>query len=163
MASTIGSLDVTMLIELGVLSAILILFGNMVLPWLPVVIVLVAIETVFVLGIALALSVWNVYFRRRATPRRDPHAGAVLHVPDRLPGEVRAGARAHRWRDHPAAADLQPQPVGALHRLLPRTALYNLRFPPLWDVTYILLWAIGMFAFGMWMFGKLDRRLAEEV
>src|SRR5713101_596060 len=62
-ASTIASLDVTMLIELGVLGVILIGFGNMVIPWLPVVMVLIAIETVFVLGIALALSVFNVYFR----------------------------------------------------------------------------------------------------
>ena len=39
-----------MLIELGVLCAILLLAGNMVLPWIPVVLVLVAIQTVFVLG-----------------------------------------------------------------------------------------------------------------
>ena len=52
-----------MLVELGVLCVILLLFGNMVLPWIPVLLVLVAIQTVFVLGIGLMLSVLNVYFR----------------------------------------------------------------------------------------------------
>jgi ABC-type polysaccharide/polyol phosphate export permease len=44
-----------------------------------------------------------------------------------------------------------------------RAVLYDLRFPPLWDVTYILLWSLAMLAFGLWTFAKLDGRLAEEV
>ena len=44
-----------------------------------------------------------------------------------------------------------------------RDVLYDLRFPPLWDIAYVLLWAISMVVIGMWVFGKLDRRLAEEV
>jgi ABC-2 type transport system permease protein len=44
-----------------------------------------------------------------------------------------------------------------------RDVLYDLRFPPLWDLAYILLWAIGAVVIGMWVFGKLERRLAEEV
>jgi ABC-2 type transport system permease protein len=44
-----------------------------------------------------------------------------------------------------------------------RDVLYNLRFPPLWDTVYILMWAVGTFALGLWVFSKLDRRLAEEV
>jgi ABC-type polysaccharide/polyol phosphate export permease len=61
--STIGALLVTMLVELSVLCIILLLLGNMVLPWIPMLLVLVAIQTVFVLGIGLMLSVLNVYFR----------------------------------------------------------------------------------------------------
>src|SRR4029450_322210 len=37
--STVGSLVVTLLVELGVLIAILLLFGNMVLPWIPMLLV----------------------------------------------------------------------------------------------------------------------------
>src|SRR5207244_7186870 len=62
-ASGTASLVVTMLIEMGVLSAILLLFGNMVIPWLPMVLLLIALEAAFVFGIALMLSVFNVYFR----------------------------------------------------------------------------------------------------
>ncbi len=81
-----------MLIELAVLAAILLIVGNMVLPWIPVVIVLVCPEAVFVLGIALVLSVCNVYFRdvqhliaiiaagRSSTPR--PIVYPISYVPD---------------------------------------------------------------------------------
>jgi ABC-2 type transport system permease protein len=161
-ASTIGSLDVTMLIELGVLGAILILFGNMVLPWLPVVVVLVAIQTVFVFGIALALAVWNVYFRDVQ------HLVAIL-----LQVLFYTCPIVYPMKYVPVHAHIAGHtiPLLRLYNLNPlvrfiscyRDALYNLRFPPMWDLAYIAMWAIGTFAFGMWMFGKLDRRLAEEV
>ena len=61
--STISALLVTFLVEMAVLGAILLLLGNMILPWIPMVLVLVAIQSVFVLGIGLMLSVLNVYFR----------------------------------------------------------------------------------------------------
>jgi ABC-2 type transport system permease protein len=44
-----------------------------------------------------------------------------------------------------------------------RDVMYDLRFPPLWDLTYIILWSGAMLAVGMFVFSKLDRRLAEEV
>jgi ABC-2 type transport system permease protein len=44
-----------------------------------------------------------------------------------------------------------------------RDVLYDLRFPPLWDLCYVTLWSAAMFALGMFVFSKLDRRLAEEV
>jgi ABC-2 type transport system permease protein len=161
-ASTIGSLDVTMLIELGVLGAILLLFGNMVIPWIPLVLFLVAVQTVFVFGIALALSVWNVYFRDVQ------HLVAILlqvlfyTCPIVYPMSY-VPVHAHVFG--------MEIPLLRIYNLNPlvrfiscyRDAMYNLRFPPMWDLAYIVLWAIGTFAFGMWMFGKLDRRLAEEV
>jgi ABC-2 type transport system permease protein len=161
-ASSIGSLVVTMLIEMGVLAAILVIFGNMVLPWIPVALFLVVIETVFVFGIALALSVWNVYFRDmqylvvillQVLFYTCPIVYPISYVP------VHA---------HVAGVEI---PLLRIYELNPlvrfigcfRNVLYDLRFPPLWDVTYIILWAIGTVVFGMWMFSKLDRRLAEEV
>ena len=160
--STISSLDVTMLIELGVLGAILLLFGNMVLPWIPVVLVLVVIETVFVFGIALALAVWNVYFRDvqhlvnillQVLFYTCPIVYPVRYVP------VHAHIAGH------TIPLLRIYNLNPLVRFIAcyRDAMYNLRFPPMWDLAYITMWAIGMLAFGMWMFGKFDRRLAEEV
>jgi lipopolysaccharide transport system permease protein len=62
-ASVLAAL-ITFLVELGVLSvALLALAGNMVLPWLPVVLVLVTLHAVFVLGLGLVLSVGNARFR----------------------------------------------------------------------------------------------------
>jgi homopolymeric O-antigen transport system permease protein len=160
--SSIASVAVTMLIELGVLAAILLLVGNFVLPWIPVVVVLVAIQAVFVLGIALVLAVGNVYFRDMqhliaialqvlfyATPIVYP----ISYVPD-------------------TATILGVQlPLGDLSRLNPlvvfvgafRDVMYDLRWPPLLDFAYLILWAVALFGLGMWVFARLDRRLAEEV
>ena len=41
--------------------------------------------------------------------------------------------------------------------------LYDLRFPSLTYFTYFLGWAVALFAFGWWVFSKLEPRLAEEV
>ena len=62
-ASTVFAIDVTTAIELGVLIVALMLFGQMVLPWIPVVLLLLVLLTAFSLGIALVLAVANVYFR----------------------------------------------------------------------------------------------------
>src|SRR4051794_6767784 len=62
-AAVLASWLVSFLVELGVLTVVLLVAGNMVVPWLPGVLVLVALQTAFVRGMALALSVGNVYFR----------------------------------------------------------------------------------------------------
>lgn len=160
--SSVASLVVTMLIEMGVLSAILIIFGNMVLPWLPVVLFLIAIETIFVFGIALALSVWNVYFRDvqylmtilfQVLFYTCPIVYPIRYVPE-----------------HATVLGVEI-PVLRIYNLNPlvrfmgafRAALYDLRFPPLWDLCYVTLWAGAMLGLGLWVFSRLDRRLAEEV
>ena len=61
--SGVASLLVSLSIEVGVLSVILVIAGNMVIPWLPMAIFQIAVLTVFVVGIGLFLSVANVYFR----------------------------------------------------------------------------------------------------
>jgi ABC-type polysaccharide/polyol phosphate export permease len=160
--SATGSLVVTMLIELGVLGAILIIFGNMVLPWIPVVLVLVVIEAVFVFGIALALSVWNVYFRDMQ------YLVAIL-----IQVLFYTCPIVYPMRYVPVHATVfgVEIPFLRIYNLNPlvrfinvfRDVLYDLRFPPLWDLCYITLWAGAMLALGMFVFGRLDRRLAEEV
>ena len=160
--SAIGSLLVSFLIELGVLAGILLLLGNMVLPWIPVVLVLVAIQSFFVLGIGFLLSVLNVYFRDvqhlisialMALFYSAPIVYPISVVPDQA---------------HLAGVTI---PLGTLYRLNPlvtlvqsyRDAMYNLRFPPLLSVLYLIAWSAVLMALGLWVFQKLDRRLAEEV
>lgn len=161
-ASTIGSLIVTMLIELGVLSAILLILGSMMLPWLPVVLLLVAIEAVFVFGIALVLAVWNVYFRDvqylvfillQVVFYMCPIVYPIRYVPV-----------------HATVLGVEI-PLLRLYTLNPlvrfvaafRSALYDLRFPRFGDLAYVTVWAVAMLAVGLWVFSRLDRRLAEEV
>jgi ABC-2 type transport system permease protein len=50
-------------VELVVLGIVLLFAGNLVLPWIPVVILLLILQTGFVLGLGLLLSAANAYFR----------------------------------------------------------------------------------------------------
>jgi ABC-2 type transport system permease protein len=160
--STIASLVVTMLIELGVLCAILLLFGNFVIPWIPLVLVLVAIEAVFVVGIALALSVCNVYFRDVQ------HFVNILMMVLFYTCPIVYPIRYVPRTAHVFGTEIALRQIYRMNPLVRfievfRDVLYNLRFPALWDLCYIVLWAAATFALGMWVFARLDRRIAEEV
>jgi ABC-2 type transport system permease protein len=153
---------VAFLIELSVLVVVLLLSGNMVLPWIPVALVLVAIQTVLLTGVGLLLAVLNVYFRD------------VQHfVPIALQGLFYATPIVYPIRLVPDEATVLGLeiPLDFLYRLNPlvrlvelyRDVFYDLRFPDLVDLSYVTAWALGTLAVGLWVFSRLDRRLAEEV
>jgi ABC-type polysaccharide/polyol phosphate export permease len=62
-------------------------------------------------------------------------------------------------------------PLGFIYRLNPivqfvevyRDAMYNLRFPPLVSILYLLGWSAAMFGIGLAVFRKLEARVPEEV
>ncbi len=161
-AAAIGSLMVSALIEMSVLCVVLLAVGNMVLPWLPAVAVLLLLEMVFLVGIGLVLSAMNVYFRDvrhfLTIAIQVLFYSAPIVYPLRLvPKTVNVAGLS--------------VPAGFLYRLNPlvqfvqayRNVLYDLRFPPIGSCLYLLAWTAGILAFGLWAFGKLDRRIAEEV
>jgi len=160
--SSILSLAVNLIIELGVLCIILLLAGNFVLPWIPIVLFLVFIELLFVVGISLTVSVWNVYFRDLQYLVAIALQFLFYLTPVVYPITL-----------VPKKVDLLgiSIPLREIYRLNPlvrmveafRDALYNLRFPAWGTVAYLLVWAIGMIVFGFWVFGRLEPRLAEEV
>ncbi len=158
--STIGSLLVTMLVELSVLCVILLALGNMVLPWIPLLLVLVTIQTVFVLGIGLMLSVFNVYFRD------------VKHlIGISLQALFYSAPIVYPIKFVEDAAGRTSFPLLRVYTLNPlvrfvdayRAVMYDLRFPALSDVVYVTIWAVAMLTLGLLVFRRLDRRLAEEV
>ncbi len=158
--STVGALLVTFLVELAVLGVILLLLGNMILPWIPLVLVLVAIQSVFVLGIGLMLSVLNVYFRDVK------HFIAVA-----LQALFYSAPIVYPVRFVEDAASRTSFPLLRVYQLNPlvrfveayRAVLYDLRFPAFSDVAYVSVWAVAVLALGLFVFHRLDRRLAEEV
>lgn len=156
---------VSMLIELGVLAVILLLFGNMILPWIPAVLLLVLVQSVFILGLGLMLSVLNVYFRDV-----QHFMGIILQIwfyatpivyPIRV---VEEAATKH---------DLQIFGLGldAIYRLNPmvgfveayRDLLYDLRFPPAGDMLYLAAWSIVTMTVGLIIFNRMAGNLAEEL
>jgi lipopolysaccharide transport system permease protein len=62
-------------------------------------------------------------------------------------------------------------PVRALYKLNPlvglvesyRAVLYDLRFPALSTLLYVVAWSGAIVVIGFWIFGRSERRLAEEV
>jgi ABC-2 type transport system permease protein len=160
--SNVAALAVTFAIELGVLLVVLLAFGNMVLPWIPMLLVCVLILGLMVLGIGLLLSVLNVYFRD------------IEHlVPIAIQALFYSAPIVYPIRFVPKHSDVLGVdiPVRDIYDLNPlvsvvnvfRAVLYDLKFPPVGDLLYMTAWAIGLAAFGLWIFHRFERRLAEEL
>lgn len=163
-AANVLAFGVTFLIEMGVLAAAFLAFGTMVLPWLPVALFVMALLTLFVLGLALALSVLNVYFRDAAhfvaiflqlwfyaTPVLYPIG---LVAAQETPGSF--AARVHLLTLY----EVNPM-VGFVEAL--RDALYQGRFPSWPSLGYVTAVSVGTLALGAALFRRLEGRLAEEL
>jgi lipopolysaccharide transport system permease protein len=160
--SAIGSLLVSFLIELGVLVAILLLMGNMVLPWIPVVLVVVVIQSFFVLGIGFLLSVLNVYFRDIQHLVSIALMALFYTTPIVYPVSLVPKHTEILGVDVPVRMIYNLNPLVVLVECY-RDAMYDLRFPSVFAIAYLILWSIALMAIGLAVFQKLDRRLAEEV
>lgn len=142
------------LVELGVLAvALLVLAQNMVLPWLPLLVPLLALQFAFVLGIGLFLSVANAYFRDvdhflgiflnawfYATPILYPRS----FVPD--------------WAELPTKLNPMTHFVAAY-----RDLFYDLRAPTAGEWLVLLLLATTSVVVGSAFFRHHEPRLAEEL
>jgi ABC-type polysaccharide/polyol phosphate export permease len=163
--ATVFSWNVTFAIEMLVLIAALLLFGAAPLLWVPILVLAIAVLTVFALGIALLLSVANVYFRDTqhfigiamqlwfyATPIVYPYSliqdqGAAL----------RAAGNGF--------------PLEFLYRLNPmerfvsvfRSLLYDNAFPQWSDIVFCVVAAVLSLAVGMAVFNRSQHRLVEEL
>jgi lipopolysaccharide transport system permease protein len=161
-ASAILSWNTNLLVELGVLSIALFFVGQVVVTLLPVALVIIALQTFFVLGIGIGLSALNVYFRDiehflqillllwfYATPVIYP----VNYVPQSA--EI-------------AGFSL---PVESLYNLNPmvhfvqayRAVFYDLRVPSMPEFTRMIFAAALAMMIGMLIFRKLEARFAEEL
>jgi ABC-type polysaccharide/polyol phosphate export permease len=151
-------------VEMGVLVAVFLVAGVNVLPWVPLVVLLMVLVAVFALGLALLLSVVNVYFRDVA------HFVALFMqiwfyaTPIIYPIALVQGVQdGDTW-----ASDL---PLMTLYGLNPMVAFvesvremfYEGRLPDAGTVLY----AIGVTVVVLWIgnavFGRLQGRLAEEL
>jgi ABC-type polysaccharide/polyol phosphate export permease len=162
-AANVGSNLVSHMIEMGLLLVALIAFGNVrALLFLPIVFGLVLLLSLFSLGLGLVLSVLNVYFRDiqhlmailltmwfYLTPIVYP----ISLVP--IKGNVFGVLL-------PTRALLKINPLTDFAECF-RNAWYDLRMPPGGDIVYLVLVSIAVFFFGLFVFGKLEGKLAEEL
>jgi lipopolysaccharide transport system permease protein len=163
--STVLAIGFTFLIELGVLAAVLMLFGAFVLPWLPMAALLVVLLAFFTLGLSLLLSIVNVYFRDTQ------HLVAILlqvwfYLTPILYPMKYIQAQEDRFLEQ--GHDV---PLVLLFKLNPmehfvsafRSLLYDNRMPALADIGVCFTSAGVMFSLGVIVFSRYEGRLAEEL
>jgi len=158
----VGPLVASYGVELMVLTLILLVAGNMLLPWLPVVLLLVVLQLGFALGIGMVLSAANAYFRDiqhflsiflniwfYATP--------ILYPPD-LPPESKTVLGV----SIPIRRILAANPMSAFVEAY-RDVLYNLRMPSLGTLGYLTAITAVTLVLGIAIFNRLETNLAEEL
>ncbi len=155
--STVSAGLFTLGIELSVLSVALLFAGNVVLVWVPLIVLTSLLVAVFCAGLGLALAAGNVYFRDLsylwtivvqawffATPIvYPPHL-----VVDRLPF----------WLER----IYQHMPMTVAVRIY-RNLMYDLRMPRLIDFAVLTVYAVVAVIVGWWIFDRLEGRFAEEL
>lgn len=168
--SVVLSWLVTFATEMGVLVVVLLAFGGMPLPYVPFVVLAAVVLMLFTLGLALALSIANVYFRDTqhfvsiamqilfyATPVIYP----LSYVRD---AAARFDAGGHTVFGHHV-------PIVGIYLLNPlehfvavfRALLYDNRLPATVDVLACLGSTAVVLLLGQWAFSRYEGRLAEEL
>ena len=158
--ATVFSLLASFLIELGVLAVILLILGNAIWVWIPVVLLLVVIETVFVIGLGLMLSIFNAYFRDVQYL-----VGSILlqvlfyltPIVYSVEGQVYPRLTSPFWRKAYTSNPMM-RFVDAFHKVL-----YDLRWPSAFTFVYLIASSLASLALGLWVFNRFEGRLAEEL
>jgi ABC-type polysaccharide/polyol phosphate export permease len=156
--SAVGATGFTWLIEMGVLSVALLLFGSRLLPWLPLVIGMMVLLALFAAGAAMLLAIVNVHFRDMQ------HLMAIVLqmwmylTPIIYPiSLVEEASQKHgEW-------------ILTVYRLNPmerfvevfRNFLYDNRWPDPTDFVFCFLASTIVFALGFLVFSRNDKNLAE--
>lgn len=155
--AVVGSTGFTWLNEMALLSVVILLFGGWVIPWLPIVLVFMALLALFSSGIGMMLSILNVHFRDTEHFVTIALRMLMYLTPILYPITVVE-----------SLADSRGQWVLTLYKLNPmehfisafRNLLYDNRWPEAIDTTWCVCAAIGVFAIGFMVFMRNERNLA---
>jgi ABC-type polysaccharide/polyol phosphate export permease len=146
---------VTMMIEVTLLTVAMLLAGNMVLPWLPVLLVILLLLAVFTTGLALVLSAANVFFHDvnylwGILSQLLFYATPVIYNP----------ANTDLPRVLKAVANYGPTGsfITAIHQVM-----YDLRMPGPVRWLQLIVMSFASLGIGVWVFNRLSPRFAEEM
>ncbi len=151
--ATVGALVVSLGIEISLLMIAMLIVGNMVLPWIPVLLLVLIMLAMFTAGLSLFLSAANVYFRD------------LTHI---------WGIAIQMWfyaTPIVYPATLVPEKYRFVYGLNPMTRFvtavrnlaYDLRMPTTETMVYLGVVSIATFLLGLILFRKMSRRFAEEL
>ncbi|MEP7203484.1 MAG: ABC transporter permease [Ilumatobacteraceae bacterium] len=146
---------VTVLIEFAVLSVALLIAGNMVLPWLPVLLLILLLLALFTTGVALTLAAANVFFH-------DVNYlwGIVSQLLFYMTPIIYDASNPNIPRSLRLIA--AHGPTGSFITAV-RHVMYDLKMPPIRDFGIMAVYALVAFWFGTFVFGRLSPRFAEEM
>ena len=149
----------TLGIEMFVFSVALLIAGNMVLPWLPLVVLTSILLGLFATGFGLALAAAHVYFRDVAYLWSIALQGWFFATPIVYP----PGLAAEQLGDYPTILRVYNDlPMAVVVRIY-RNLLYDLRMPRLIDYGLLVGYAMVALLVGWWIFDRLEGRFAEEL
>ncbi|OYX59356.1 MAG: ABC transporter [Micrococcales bacterium 32-70-13] len=164
--SMVGATAFNWMFEMGVLLVVLLILGAWVIPWVPLAIVLMVLLAIFAAGIALMLSVANVYFRDTQY-----FVSLLLQIwfyltPVLYPISLVEGQSA-------AVGNLGGSgvTVEGIYSLNPmvhfievfRQLLYDNRWPDLDAFLLCLAWSLGAAIVGLVVFRRAEKGLAEAL
>lgn len=152
--------------EMSVLVIALSIFGAFVLPWLPLVAVFMLVLAVFSAGLAMILSIANVYFRDLAYLLTVIMQFWFYLTPILYPVSL-VDNQSAKW----GGLFGTPVTLSDLYRLNPlepyvaifRDLLYHNTYPDPQAVIAAIAWALLTFGLGLWYFTKTEKRLAELI
>jgi ABC-2 type transport system permease protein len=157
--STIAAGLFTLAVEISVLSIALVFVGNMVVPWLPLVVLTSLLVAVFATGFGLALAALNVYFRDMAYLWSIAVQAWFFSTPIVYPLAIAE----RQLADHPTLLRIYNDlPMAVIVRIY-RNLMYDLRMPRLVDYGLLAGYAVVALLVGWWIFDRLEGRFAEEL
>ena len=149
----VGAQVVTFALELALLLGLLLFAGNMVLPWLPPLVAIIACLTVFTVGITLLLAASYVYFRDlqylwSICTQLGFFAAPIVYPIGLLPERLQTIVRLN--------------PITAFVSSI-RNLVYDLRGPTAFDLAVMACWSAVSLFIGLTAFHRLSPRFAEEL
>lgn len=164
--STVGAAAYNWMFEIAVLLIAITIAGGFVLPWIPLVIVAMALLAFFAAGVALLFSIANVYFRDTQYLLTIVLQFWLYLTPIIYPIERVASKSAEI-----GGLGGTPVRVADIYDLNPmvhfvalfRELIYDNRFPDPVEWLICLIWAAAALSFGMLVFRKNERNLAEAL
>jgi lipopolysaccharide transport system permease protein len=164
--STVGASAYNWLFEMAVLLIALTIAGSFVLPWLPLLILVMALLAVFAAGVGMLFAIANVYFRDTQYLLTIVLQLWIYLTPIIYPIERVAAASVSK-----GGLFGTPVTILGLYDLNPmvhyvalfRQVLYDNRWPDPAEWLICLAWSLGAIAIGMVVFRKNERNLAETL
>jgi ABC-type polysaccharide/polyol phosphate export permease len=162
--ATVLAIFVSFMIEMVVLCVAFLFFGSVPFPWIMPTFVLMCMLAFFAMGIALLLSVANVYFRDSVHFVNIAlqiwfYATPILYPLSYVESAVPPGSRAESL--HLLDIYLANPMVGYVEAF--RALLYEHRVPDVKTIAYLAVASAVAMTVGGLLFRRLEGRLAEEL